>query len=102
MFDRKAYKKKWDQIPENKLKSRIRGWKNKNIDITIDQYNRMLKKQNGCCKICGDKEKLVIDHDHSTGQIRAILCNRCNLCLGNWGEDIKLLKRAIIYLRMEN
>jgi 5-methylcytosine-specific restriction endonuclease McrA len=56
------------------------------------------------CWICGDpgqKEKLVIDHDHSKKgieSIRGILCRRCNLAIGNMRDDPKLLLRAAEYL----
>ena len=43
----------------------------------------LLKRQGRCCAICGElTEKLVLDHDHSTGQVRGFLCNRCNIKIG--------------------
>lgn len=45
---------------------------------------RLLEKQGHSCAICGElAERLVLDHDHSTGQVRGYLCNRCNLKIGH-------------------
>jgi len=55
--------------------------------MTLDDYNDMFDKQNGRCAICDThqmklKSKLFVDHCHETGQIRALLCNKCNSMLG--------------------
>jgi len=53
------------------------------------------------CAICGKSERLVIDHDHLTGYIRGVLCNRCNLALGQLGDIVESLERAVRYLRQD-
>ena len=64
-------------------------------DITLDNYNQILKKQNGVCAMCKTLpiEKhhrskkylpLAVDHDHKTGKIRGLLCRRCNQALGKY------------------
>ena len=59
----------------------------------------MEKKQNGVCAICfGKTKKLHIDHCHKTKKVRGILCARCNLALGLFGDQIKYLENAISYL----
>jgi len=63
---------------------------------------RMLKEQNGECAICGQvpttRRGLAIDHDHETGQVRGLLCHGCNIAIGNFGDDIELMQKAIDYL----
>ena len=50
------------------------------------------------CVICGSEEKLVVDHDHITGQVRGMLCNHCNRGLGHFRDDPMLLEFAAQYL----
>lgn len=55
------------------------------------------------CEICSKpwedgQEKLCIDHDHSTGKIRGVLCKHCNHVLGHSREDSKILYNSIAYL----
>lgn len=60
--------------------------------IDIEQYDAMLKTQNGVCKICSsvnlDGKRLHVDHCHQTGKVRGLLCNGCNRKLG-WYEILK-------------
>lgn len=64
----------------------------------------MIAQQNGECAICRTKKpssiyaELYVDHDHSTGSIRGLLCWRCNIGLGYMKDDITLLKASIAYL----
>lgn len=54
--------------------------------VTRDRYEQMLEKQNGVCAICKEecktRQRLVVDHDHATGQVRGLLCKSCNFHLG--------------------
>ena len=50
------------------------------------------------CVICGSTEKLVVDHCHTTNQVRGMLCNHCNRGLGHFRDDPALLEFARIYL----
>lgn len=52
----------------------------------------------GVCPICLAEDKLVLDHSHSTNDVRDRLCRRCNVGLGMFKEDINSLSRAIAYL----
>ena len=75
--------------------------------ITMEDYNRMLEEQGGRCAIChGDDPKSparvnhwYVDHCHTTGKVRGLLCNACNRALGNFGDSIENLERAILYLK---
>ena len=51
------------------------------------------------CPICGSEEPLVVDHDHSTQEVRGLICNNCNLVLGHAKDNIETLQNAIAYLQ---
>lgn len=64
-------------------------------------YSRLLKAQNNCCAICQKPlrdTRICVDHDHETGLVRGLLCHPCNIGLGNFLDDIRLLSAAIVYL----
>lgn len=53
------------------------------------------------CALCGESHsKMVIDHCHTTGKVRGVLCDPCNVGLGHFRDDIERLKNAINYLEM--
>ncbi len=87
--------------PEVKLRERAAHLKRK-YGMTIEQYDAMLEAQGGGCFICGrpprDDISLHVDHDHSTGKVRGILCFCCNNALADFQEDPVLLGRAAEYL----
>jgi hypothetical protein len=68
--------------------------------ITPGQYNEMLVRQEGRCAICREtpRHRLCVDHDHETGQVRALLCKVCNLAIGYLKDDPDLFRRAADYL----
>lgn len=74
--------------------------------LTPEEYDEMFAQQNGRCAIC-DREpegngvshhNLVVDHDHETGKVRALLCDFCNRGIGIFREDPDLLMTAAAYL----
>ncbi|KKL16712.1 hypothetical protein LCGC14_2492820 [marine sediment metagenome] len=72
--------------------------------ISLDEYNAMLEAQDGRCVICRrlpGKKRLSVDHNHETGLVRGLLCNRCNLGLGTLGDDHETLTAAEIYMSQE-
>lgn len=75
------------------------------FNITLDDYNKMLTDQNGVCAICGETNKtgarLAVDHNHITGEIRGLLCMKCNVAVGKWGEDMQLFEKTLSYLKKE-
>ena len=66
--------------------------------LTEDDVAAMLQAQNGVCAICRAADAIHIDHDHATGEIRGMLCFRCNAALGQFGDDPEVLVRAARYL----
>lgn len=58
----------------------------------------MSRKQSGLCAICSYDGKLVVDHDHTLGTVRGLLCNRCNLALGSFDDNIEKVRAAYKYL----
>lgn len=71
--------------------------------ITLDFYDKLLEEQNYVCDIChltnNNGYKLCVDHCHSTGKIRGLLCHTCNTALGKFRDNIDLLEAAIKYLK---
>lgn len=59
--------------------------------LSLADYNKMLADQGGVCKLCGGVTpggmRLAVDHDHNTGKVRGLLCQRCNVHLG-WYEAL--------------
>lgn len=74
------------------------GPKLKKYQITIEQLAEMKAQHGGICAICLRSAKLVIDHDHQSGKVRALLCGSCNSGLGFFKDNPKALRAAIEYL----
>ena len=72
--------------------------------ISTEIYEHMLKEQGYKCKICPSTDpkhnsgKFVVDHCHTNGQVRGLLCGECNLMLGKAHDNIDTLQNAITYL----
>ncbi len=88
----------------------------KRYGISKNQFEQMIMKQNNSCAICGvkfadlfhphNKQSFTyhasaprVDHNHKTGNIRGLLCDRCNLLIGEAHENTLVLVNAIRYLR---
>jgi hypothetical protein len=68
--------------------------------MTSAEYAQKIADQRGCYLICGlQSERLVVDHNHNTGQVRGLLCVSCNGLLGLANENPRVLVAAIEYLR---
>ena len=80
-------------------------WNLRRYRMTPEEYEKLLKIQNGVCAICLNvesikrKKRLSVDHNHQTGKIRGLLCSKCNNGIGWFKEDLVILNRAVEYLR---
>lgn len=77
-------------------------WRLLNVyDLSMDKYEQMVEEQGNQCAICSvsfDEYQPHVDHDHDTGDVRALLCTKCNTGLGQFQDDPDLLQNAIDYL----
>ena len=74
----------------------------RNYGLTVEEYDAMLEAQCGVCvcgNVCATGKRLAVDHDHKTGEVRGLLCRRCNSILGYVDDDIALLVTLTEYLR---
>jgi hypothetical protein len=101
--------------PHNKKKNGLDSWCRQCRNLYRSIINRgvfrkvisdenliSLKDTTKECVICGSEEKLVVDHCHTTGKVRGMLCQHCNLGLGHFRDDPDLLEFARIYLLSSN
>lgn len=67
--------------------------------LTVDQLYSLEERQDFGCAICGDDSvRLCVDHRHSDGKVRGLLCDSCNTGIGHFGESLALLSSAAKYL----
>lgn len=88
---------------DNPIQARVSSWRYQGIEITVSEFERMMAEQSGLCLICDKPEAdngkaLAVDHDHETGKVRGLLCDRCNQGLGRFKDSPELLRRALLYL----
>jgi len=92
-------KKRYHEDPEYRRRqrelTRIRLY-----GISPDDYDRLLARQQGACAICKRKSDAVlcVDHCHSTGKVRGLVCRRCNTGLGCYEDNLDLMRAAMAYL----
>jgi hypothetical protein len=95
----KAASRAYTSRPDIKEKRRLRTY-----GLTLESYQVLLTSQNNACAICLTpfanlrKLHIHIDHDHLLEKVRGILCHNCNLGVGHFKDEPKLLKAAAIYL----
>ena len=76
----------------------------KKFGITLAEYNKILARQEGVCASCGTTgeegryKNMAVDHCHTTGKIRGILCANCNRALGLVGDTSKGVRKLLKYI----
>jgi hypothetical protein len=93
---------RWRQRNPEKMSAQYTRKKLKGYGITEVQYRDMSRAQGGVCAVCGETNTsgmaLAVDHSHRTGEVRGLLCNRCNAALGFLKNDPERCLRAALYL----
>ncbi|MFD0032529.1 endonuclease VII domain-containing protein [Streptomyces sp. NPDC127172] len=98
--------------PEFRAKARARyaKWRKENprgtrkwalkyfYGLTLDQWDAMVLAQEGRCAICEQPCELVVDHCHTSGAVRELLCGTCNSGLGHFKDNPAALRAAADYL----
>jgi hypothetical protein len=98
-------KKNYARLRANRIKAQF--------GLTTDGYNAMVVAQGGLCAICRRPERangsngerprqLSIDHDHVTGKVRGLLCQKCNIAIGQLDDNPERLDAAAAYLRQHH
>ncbi len=102
---RRKYPEKPAELQERRRANRKSLLKRRGL--TPKQYEAMLEVQQGLCAICqkpetqfrhGRLQELSVDHDHESGEVRALLCGHCNRMLGLAGENPEVLRVGADYL----
>ena len=101
---KRAYNREYRR--KNPERMKLKDFKSdlkKRYGISYEEYMRMYEAQEGNCACCGIheskfKRQLNVDHNHTTGEIRGLLCNRCNPGIGYFEESVERLEMAIAYL----
>lgn len=102
-----AQNKNWRSKNKDKISMQKRLWRLRMMGLSAQELQKaviVLSFIIHCCGICGTKIPggnggWSVDHNHKTKKFRGILCNSCNGLLGFCKDKIKILKRAISYLR---
>jgi hypothetical protein len=114
-----AQKKRHYEKNKEVCKQRAREWYHSNKDrskdnamlrkygITLKQCESLKEKQEYCCALCGEhesanKQGLVVDHCHVSGNVRKLLCPPCNVGLGMFKDNPELLIKAADYIKEHN
>lgn len=103
--ERRRYERDRDRILERKRgdpavlrRARWRALERK-YGLLQHEYEAIFVAQRGCCAICGLRpRRLVVDHDHASGQVRGLLCSNCNFAVGELDDDVTRCTAAADYL----
>lgn len=69
--------------------------------LTVAEFDQMVSDRGGACDLCSvvPSDTLCVDHDHETGFVRGLLCRQCNAGLGQLGDTVESLSKALAYLK---
>lgn len=92
-------RRKTNYNPETCLKNKINTLRRK-YNLTIEDFQTLKSNQENKCYLCGLETTLVIDHNHETGKVRALLCNMCNIYIGGleYLQRQGIIHKAIEYI----
>lgn len=90
------------RTPEQKFKWMLSG----QYGLTVEQYQAMIEAQNGVCAICREvprhrsrtEGRFLVDHCHTTGKVRGLLCHNCNVSIGLLKEDPVRIRALLAYV----
>lgn len=107
--DTKTYANRAQKVYRAVREEAYQGYELKrNFGMSVEEYDAISAKQGGRCAICRQPEtvvmrgklmRLAVDHCHSGGHIRELLCSACNTGLGSFRDDPERMEAAIAYLR---
>lgn len=92
-YQRKYRRNNPDKTRDSNLRSKY--------GLSLEGYNQLFDEQEGRCAICSreqDDENLCVDHCHTSGEIRGLLCRQCNRAIGLLGDDTVIIRKALEYL----
>lgn len=107
---KEIYESEYSEKLKAERKTNPERFKNKHLKyyygITIEEYKKLHKQQNGKCPGCGLKIGMktnsknigMVDHSHKTGAVRGLLCVKCNFALGYVNDNIQVLDNLKEYL----
>ncbi len=98
--------KECDRIEKQKRNGYYRDWHLQNkYGITHKDYLQLKEAQDNKCKICGiaeehcENQRFAVDHDHDSGEVRGLLCKKCNQAIGLLQDSSSFAKAAYRYLK---
>lgn len=102
-YEAKSYHKHKHKRPYDYEADKDRKLK-KAYGIGYEEYQTMLAAQDGMCAICGTldtgkRRAFAVDHCHTCGEVRGLLCSPCNTAIGSLKEDLGIMQRAMDYVR---
>ena len=98
-LDEDKKRKRREKNPCNTFEWRQQYRLKNRFGLTTEEFSAMVLEQNNKCKICEcEMDVPQIDHNHTTGEVRSLLCRCCNTSLGLVKEDTKILYNMISYI----